>query len=251
MFAALGYAITKSRGGGNGVSDDKLKIQAARLDAYTANINTAQMRLEYRGCQISQIDYTPPGSWPTSGSFKCYIFHPQGGGAYYDTQLSTGGCLKSQLDALSVGDACGSLIYAGTYGGKRLYTTFTNMGRYKWSSDRTLATGATSTADGLDNTNKIFGLTTSATFPAFSICRALGADWYLPSSSELAVLYANRTTGAMAGTFDNTANSRYWSSSETDAANAKMQQFSTGSTQTYTWKDFASGWFVRCIRQVN
>jgi hypothetical protein len=65
------------------------------------------------------------------------------------------------------------------------------------------------------------------------------SDWYLPSFDELNLLYQNR---ALIGGF---TGDLYWSSSEKDASNARMQYFNTG-VRSYTTKNF--GLSVRAIR---
>jgi hypothetical protein len=66
------------------------------------------------------------------------------------------------------------------------------------------------------------------------------AGWYLPSKYELDLLYDNRT---LIGGF---TSNLYWSSTEASAANAWMQDFSTGA-QSSSMK-ILSG-YVRCVRK--
>ncbi|PQO21999.1 hypothetical protein C2I36_15335 [Rhodobacteraceae bacterium WD3A24] len=80
---------------------------------------------------------------------------------------------------------------------------------------------------------------------------ALGhGDWYLPALDELNVLYINKNTGDLNGTFNETGSypaGYYWSSSEGSFSNARVQMFNDG-TQDYDIKS-SSGLSVRCVRR--
>ncbi|TCP58336.1 uncharacterized protein DUF1566 [Rhodovulum bhavnagarense] len=120
------------------------------------------------------------------------------------------------------------------------------------SSPGTAATCQT----GEDNTALIVGATSSTDYPfeAAVYCDGLSAhgydDWYLPAQDELNVLYTNRTTGDLNGTFDESdpfPAGYYWSSSETFLTSARSQNFSDG-IQGGTSKN--SGLAVRCVRSL-
>lgn len=166
-----------------------------------------------------------------------------------------GSCLEyliksyCDLTLLNVGEGCGGLIYAGSYGGNRLYTTTDDQGEVFWSVSTT-TTGAQSSNDGAANTATLSGLS-DTTYPANDLCTALGAKWYLPAVNELNVLYSNRNTGNLSGTFDvNLAgwDSVYWSSSEDSGNPAVVQIVHFHDTQSYGNWSKGTAHNVRCVR---
>jgi Protein of unknown function (DUF1566) len=74
-------------------------------------------------------------------------------------------------------------------------------------------------------------------------------DWHVPTADQLLVLYDNKNTGALKGTFNETGlypAGWYWSSSQDIDHNlASAQRFSDGNGANYG-KDFASS--LRCVR---
>jgi len=72
-------------------------------------------------------------------------------------------------------------------------------------------------------------------------------DWRVPTKKELAVLYENRNTLALNGTFKSTGNSAawYWSSTEYAGNQAWVQRFIDGK-QNYDYQDDDSS--LRCVR---
>ena len=122
-------------------------------------------------------------------------------------------------------------VYAGLHGGAPLFTTPSDQGRFSWNngvSGNWTFSGATSISNGLSNTNRLVSLVDAgAPYRAARACRALGADWYLPSQSELYVLFTNRAaiggfnlTGVLPGGW-------YWSSYEPNADSfARAYRFS-------------------------
>lgn len=111
----------------------------------------------------------------------------------YQAFSNSGDCLAD----LEIGEACGGIVYAGSLSGTRLYTTEADQGSFSFNNGTfnppwTL-TGASSTTDGMSNTDILAGLTDAgAPYEAAQACRALGPEWYLPSRDELSVLYYNR-----------------------------------------------------------
>ena len=103
---------------------------------------------------------------------------------------------------------------------------------------------------GISNTDRIIMSQGAGTFAA-QVCANFNnvvnagdvkfADWYLPSKYELNLLYLQRT---VVGNFTTTAS--YWSSTESSAANAWGQIFSTAGTQTASAKTTLNR--VRAIR---
>jgi hypothetical protein len=112
----------------------------------------------------------------------------------------------------------------------------------------TVPGGATSTTDGLANSNAIVAQTgaPAANTYAAGLCRAYSAtgdgglnDWYLPSKDELNKLYLNKT---VVGGF---ANLYYWSSTELNNYYAWIQNFTNGN-QIANDKDYPNR--VRAVR---
>lgn len=101
--------------------------------------------------------------------------------------------------------------------------------------------------DGRTNTNQI---PNSATFPAFKLCKDLGAgshtDWYLPSQVETYHLWAVRGIIEAGGNITNFQNATYWSSTEYTTNAAWAQDFTTG-FQNSSGKNFV--YRVRCVRR--
>ncbi len=84
---------------------------------------------------------------------------------------------------------------------------------------------------------------------AMNICETLSlhthSDWYLPSLDEATVLYTNRAAidASAAGPFDTAG---FWTSSEGDANQAHIADFSGGS---YLEGKTVGGYSVRCVRR--
>lgn len=241
LFGALSYAVTSSmRTGSSTTEKEQAKLDQAVMDNFMSAINVGRMRLEMAGC--SSIDYTAPAD-QGAGDKSCHIFHPDGGGvSYQDLGLDSCALQGIELSDLAIGEGCGNIVYAGMSGGNRLYTTASDQGQFTWGPD--VVTGATSTSDGLSNTNVLLGL--AGSYPAAEACRGLGAEWYLPSKDELNVLYTNRATIGgfnLSGSFPA---GWYWSSSENHFNAARIQRFSDGNQST-SYK--SNGLSVRCVRR--
>lgn len=173
----------------------------------------------------------------------------------------------------SIGDTCddGS-IYAGLSpdGNVAMYTTPADAAStYTWNdgssnwvdtamancTDGTPGT-ASSCQTGEANTALLVGLSGSGTpapYDAAEYCDGLSAhgydDWYLPAQDELNMLYTNKNTGDLNGTFDENGSfpaGYYWSSSENRSSSARAQRFSDG-PQVSTSK--TTGLAVRCVRK--
>lgn len=166
----------------------------------------------------------------------------------------------------TIGEACddGS-VYAGLSpdGNVAMYTTPADApSTYSWNdgtgnytdmsmvncTDASPGTAATCQT-GEANTAFLVGATGEPDYPfaAAEYCDGLSAhgydDWYLPAQDELNVLYTNKNTGDLNGTFPA---GNYWSSSENDNAGARRQRFSDG-LQSNRGKLF--GHAVRCVRK--
>lgn len=119
---------------------------------------------------------------------------------------------------------------------------FDEGGTYQWKTTNT-STAGTISVDGLLNTDAMeaAGL---ANHPAGQACRSRGANWYLPSHFELAVIYANRAQLGSAN-IPNSSN-WYWSSSQTTSTNATAYRFDNNSTSSHSKNN---GYRVRCVRR--
>ena len=171
----------------------------------------------------------------------------------------------------NIGDTCddGS-IYAGLSpdGDVPMYTTAADApSLYSWNdgttnyqdtamancTDASPGTAATCQT-GEANTAFLVGATGEPDYPfaAAAYCEGLSAhgysDWYLPAQDELNVLYTNKNTGALNGTFDESGDfpaGWYWSSSENATSFARFQRFSDGNQNGLSK---SSGVAVRCVR---
>lgn len=152
LFAALSYAVVGSnRSGTASIESEKEKINEGDLDTYQAQLNMGANRLRLIN-QCDTIDYTIPEN-QVAGDKTCHMFHPEGGGVAFRGFCNS----PSKMLSLSIGDQCGLLTYAGISGGNRIYTTLADQGSLNWSANDTI-TGATSTSDGLSNTNLLVTL---------------------------------------------------------------------------------------------
>lgn len=114
-------------------------------------------------------------------------------------------------------------------------------------------TGYTSTSLGKSNSAAVAGLSDGASpHIAAQNCEALSSnghtDWYLPSQTELSLLYAGRNSIRQ---FDTTTPGYYWSSTEENSDYAKVVRLSDGFVDGgyYAWgyKNFLR--FIRCVRR--
>lgn len=193
LFAALSYAVTSSSRSGTGsTTKEKAQLSQGVIDSYTSAINAGTLRLQMRGC--TSIDYTPPAGWGAE-DHKCHLFHPDGGGVIYQNiSLGDGVCSNnaSPWTSLTPGAGCDGIIYMGTNGGNRIYTTSSDQGAYAWSSSAVITTGANSDTNGMANTNNLVGRS-DATYAPAGACRALGPKWYWPARSELDFMWPTVT----------------------------------------------------------
>ncbi len=194
--------------------------------------------------------------------------------AFHDIGCPAGdGCPSGPQNCSNIGDTCddGS-IYAGLSpdGNVAMYTTPADApSTYTWNdgtsnwvdtamvncTDASPGT-ASSCQTGEANTTLLVGLNGSGTpapYAAAEYCDGLSAhgydDWYLPAQDELNLLYTNKNTGDLNGTFNETGSlpaGWYWSSSESFNTIARVQRFSDG-VQDDGIK--SSGYSVRCVRR--
>ncbi len=247
LFASLSYAVTNtSRSGNVDLSKEKAQLSGAVGDSCTASVNGGILLLKARSCSETEISYEQPdGTNPNPAAppnKSCHIFHPAGAGIAPCGGYITGDdpCMSN----LAIGESCNNVIYVGISGGNRLYTTKTDSGAIKWGQAGYDHLGATSTSDGLANTNTILANTgIGAPFEAAAACRSLGPKWYLPATSELNLMYTNRNTGELSGSF---SLAKYWSSREFQNANIFSFDFSNNSIPTH-WRTAVLR--VRCVRR--
>lgn len=168
-------------------------------------------------------------------------------------------------------------IYAGNSpdAGAKMFTTPADAGQFPWNNDNggvsfvdtsltncTTSTSVQSTCQtGQSNTvsliNEDSDSLASGVQPhlAAQYCADLVAhgrsDWYLPAQDEVKLLYTNRNSGALSGTFNISGTypaSFYWSSSEQNLTNARDIRFDTGVGSSNLKRNLES---VRCVRRLN
>jgi hypothetical protein len=247
LFGALSFAVVNSSKNTDTsiISENEAKLSQGQIDSYLADIKAGQNALQLDGC--SKIIFTPP-ELQSEADRSCHLFHSDGGGVKY--RSINGTCQnESVLPNLDVGERCGTITFVGVSGVNRIYTTLFDLGRFKWNNGTAnyTVTGATSSSDGLANTNTLIGLSNppdaGAPYAAATACRSLGPKWYLPALDELNLLYANRE---IVGGFQTKQNSRYWSSTEVNANATRDMFFGTGQ-QVSLSKSLSP--FVRCVRR--
>lgn len=141
-----------------------------------------------------------------------------------------------------------------TWNGTTCIGTRSNLPWNNGNSSNYTSTGATGTAVGTGRANtEILRLSDSdpsaegqqyhrAAQACVDLVENDHSDWYLPSRDELNILYGNR---AAIGNFDASGGAQYWSSSESNNANAWRQR--QDGYQNHSSKQAFN--FVRCIRK--
>ena len=109
-----------------------------------------------------------------------------------------------------------------------------NAGNAPWGLVSTNVTNCESTWDGISNTNAITaagGLPTDAAGICLAYSNLGKSDWYLPSIDELNKIWINRrdiAQGLIVGSGSPITSSKYWSSTESNTANAYSLEFAVG-----------------------
>jgi phage gpG-like protein len=146
---------------------------------------------------------------------------------------------------LPLGTVCADgAVYAGQNAdGTRLYVApARESGAFAWRPVLTLTAGATSLSDGLANTADL--LASGLSHPAAEACRARGGGWYLPALDQLSTIYANNV--ALIGAGVTFASGYHWSSSQTDAIDARARYLTSTTTSATRTKSIA--YSVHCVR---
>ena len=134
--------------------------------------------------------------------------------------------------------------------GSNLWVAMNDVaGQLAWGPTN-VTTNANSSSDGAVNMSTIKALDASLdSYPAFKACNDMGIGWYLPSKNELNSLYGNKNAIGNFNT-NNSDNSIYWSSTESNSSNSWYQNFYVGS-QGYSSRYKSDSYRVRCVRRVN
>ncbi len=237
LFAALSYAVTSSgRGGVDDGSYEKAELDQAELDSYTAAINAARMRLEIvRQCET--IDYTPPSGWGVEDK-RCHMFASEGGSVAYREDLNLDSCelAGGDLSTLAIGEVCGSIVYAGSNAGTRIYTTQADLPDNYFTFSYSFSGNAVSSVDGAGNTDDLVehGGGSGAAYD----CRALGEKWYLPVWDEAQLLRVNSSS------IGGLSSSDYWLST-TAGPNAEYWTVAGFRSSQHPGNSAS----IRCVRQ--
>ncbi len=222
LFGLLAFAFLQgSRNNLSMMTSEAQKAQATQVQDCTNGVDMAERRLQAKGCGAlvshnTDGSNTNPGA-PSDGS--CSIYHSNGGG------MKPCAAPPCDLTTLAIGDECGGYVYAGNVGG-RFYTARTDHGAANWNNGTAtyVNTGATSTTGGVANTNTLVAFSGGGQpYQAAVFCRALGAQWYLPSEDEMAMMYANNVA---IGAFPpgGTLGDWYWSSTQSSNNHAQAQR---------------------------
>ncbi|HEU4839516.1 MAG TPA: hypothetical protein VFS88_08920 [Micavibrio sp.] len=251
LFGMLAYAFSQgSRTSMGWIEKEKQDAAVTGAQDCTNAINMAQKRLQARGCG-SMISSLEDGSNPNTGApadGSCSIFHPNGGGVKANCvppPSSGDPCTTG-----SVGEVCSDgAFYIGDTGGNRIYAAPADEGiTSQWSTEY-VDTGATSETDGQSNSdNSTIVSAGAAVYPAVWACRnkAPPGTWYLPTKSELGLIWANRTDIDLSAKGLNIAGAWYWSSTEVDSSYSWIKRFNNG----YQGGGYKSdSLLIRCVRR--
>lgn len=87
LFAALSYAVTQSTRSGSGTTErETVLLNSAGLTQYPTTLRTAVVRMILSGFNVVDIGFDSPSSANfNNASARNRVFHPQGGGAVYQT----------------------------------------------------------------------------------------------------------------------------------------------------------------------
>lgn len=240
LFAAISFAFTQgSRGNVSFVQDEMAKASSIDQQNCTHAISAANKRLTLRSCTSISME----SDAALIADASCAIFHAHGGGVKADCAPPppppSDPCKTGAMGAV-----CGDgAIYIGDISGNRIYAASANDGAAQWSTEN-VVTGATSTTDGLANSNNATIVSKGASvYPLIWVCKnkAPAGTWYLPSRDELNLIWTNQAAANLTG---------FTSFQGTSTENSNMfvwyQMFSNG-TQTISTKTGNHG--IRCVRR--
>lgn len=244
LFGLLSFAFLQgSRSNLTMISNERDRAIASQLQDCENTVQLTLKRLGAQGCASNLISLNADGSHvvggPADGS--CSVFHMKGGAL-----KTCGNYDPTCMLALNPGESCAGVIYIGEYNGDRLYTRPYDQGDSAWNNGGGVhtVTPAWDLADGMGNTNALVALADAgAPYGAATICRAMGAAWFLPARHQLLWLGTNQNLGDLAGTIDTSM--AYWSSSQRDTNRAELVDMGSVSQGGF-WK--ADVVHVRCMR---
>lgn len=90
LFAALSYAVTRSSrtGGGNADKETNL-VSSAELTQHPVSVKTSILRMIVSGTAVEDLEFNQPTDFGSCSSPEVCVFHPNGGGATYQSPTST------------------------------------------------------------------------------------------------------------------------------------------------------------------
>ena len=167
-------------------------------------------------------------------------------GTYFSNQIT---CTTNAVTGLALGQtyAGGIIFYLDSTVQHGLVCAPQDQGHYPWGCDGNyIGTTSSAMGSGAQNTAIIISSCSQSNIAA-KICDELVlnayTDWYLPSFSELNIMYQNLVLNGIGG-FSTFA---YWSSTEFDALRAWMQFFINGN-QAWDRKSVPHAYVVRAVR---
>jgi hypothetical protein len=145
----------------------------------------------------------------------------------------------------AIGDTgpAGGFVFSITDGGLHgLEAATEDQTSTAWGCSGDDIAGAIGTAVGTGEQNTAAIIAGCNETTAASVASAYGPGWYLPSKDELNLLYVQKVAGVVGGF----ASFPYWSSSQTSASLAWLQDFGLGDQDDYGAKYSTNG--VRAVR---
>lgn len=122
-------------------------------------------------------------------------------------------------------------VYVGKIDSKKIMmAVFNKPGLYKLRATRTAIPGTTSETDGYANTQAMTGA--AGTYPAAEACRTIGADWFIPSRSEFALVQADYELWPSFATTTH-SNSYHWTSTQHTTTTAQWVRGLAGAETGY------------------
>ncbi len=255
LFAALMFALSRMSSAPLSIADKgRTKLAASMSAECSRALDTAVEKLSLKGCSESQISYkTPNGSnanpdAPADGS--CDIYSVKGGGVLYSACVAAPAPVPSDPCTTGpIGTVCTAdgAFYIGTIGGNRIYAAPADQsGWIQWKTANTDTPGATSTTNGLANTNAMIAAGAAA-HPAGNACKtkAPAGTWYLPARNEMNLIWTNRVAIGLAakGFIDDW----YWASTSPQFNQGWYQSLSPPGTNSGYAKIYDLR--VRCVRR--